>query len=62
MNSIIWIMACNRLFILMSPWGGGGGGGRASPVVVVVFFYLCVCVHGGVQFYGGIPENPDLDE
>ncbi len=42
MNGSIWIIACNRLFILMSPWGG-------LPCV------LCESLQApvGVQFYGG---------
>lgn len=45
-------MACNRLFVLMSPWGG-------LPCV----FRVNTQAPDGVQFFtGGIPENPDLDE
>lgn len=42
MNSIIWIIACNRLFVLMSPLGG-------LPRVFRVYTQAPV----GVQFYGG---------
>lgn len=42
MNSIIWIIACNRLFVLMSPLGG-------LPRVFRVYIQAPV----GVQFYGG---------
>jgi len=54
MNSIIWLIACNRLFVLMSPWGG------LPRRVSCVYAHA----HAHVRFFlrVGIPENPDLDE
>lgn len=48
MNCVIWVIACNRLFVLMSPLGGLPSVHMQTPF--------------GAAFLRGIPESPDPDE
>lgn len=43
MNCVIWVIACNRLFVLMSPLGGLPSVWKCGLLLVL-------------HFYGGFPQ------